>query len=437
MIWYALNSSLAFVDAMILILFIFLFLEKGKWKWLDTIAIVVVTITGILSNEMTKMNAVITIIVLMELILYAWWISEKHLGKAIIAAGIIYFLLGGIAMLSIYFTSAISGMEFTEAKMIGAASYMLIRCVCCKSLTIIIGLLILKIFRREAIRYLSKMEWGIMMVNFLVEFLILAVMFYTVFSIPAEMGKYNVIYGILAISILGLYMGFLYIFFLMNRTNREKEQYRELVLVQKTSQKIIEEKELQYNALRILRHDLRHYFRTSLDLLNEQKYDSAKEYMQKVINTKIENMICFAETGNEMIDASVNACFVQCEKENIKVDVQLSGEWVFDNEIDIGIILCNLLENAIHGCEGCPNPKIIVKSRNIRNYLRIDIDNTYCEEKQLAHDRTAPEKGIGQEHGLGLKSVRMALEANEGSFTQRKENGWYKTTVLIKRRMAN
>ena len=84
MIWYALNSSLAFVDAMILILFIFLFLEKEKWKWLDTIAIIVVTITGILSNEMPKMNAVITIIVLMELILYAWWISEKHLGKAII-----------------------------------------------------------------------------------------------------------------------------------------------------------------------------------------------------------------------------------------------------------------------------------------------------------------------------------------------------------------
>lgn len=436
MVWYTLNSALALVDALILILFIFFFLGRKQWTGLDTTALIVVTLTGVFSNEVTKLNAVSTVAAMFELILYAWLISDKHFGKALLAAGIIYFLLGGIAMLSIYFTSAIKGMGFTEAKMIGAASYMLIRCVCCKSLTIIIGLFILKIARREPIRYLSRLEWGIMMVNFLVEFLILAVMFYTVFGVSAELREwYSSVYGVLAISILGLYMGFLYILFLMNKTNREKEQYQELALLQKSSQKIIEEKELQYHSLRILRHDLRHYFRTSLELLKNQKYDMAKEYMQKVLNEKIETMISFAETGNKMIDASMNACLMQCRKEKIKVDIQLSGTWRFENEIDIGIVLCNLLENAIHGCDFCASPQIVVKSRDVRNYLRIDIDNTYNGQTKSYVERK--ESDYGGEHGLGLKSVKLALRANEGSITQHSEDGWYRTTVLIKRKMVN
>lgn len=109
--------------------------------------------------------------------------------------------------------------------------------------------------------------------------------------------------------------------------------------------------------------------------------------------------------------------FAQQAKDNsIDYDVKVS----FPEEIgippaDLSVLLGNLLENAVHGCESVPEvqQKITVRGKTDRGSLFLSITNPYHGPlKQSANGRFQTTKKKGS--GLGLHSVRTITERYHG-----------------------
>ena len=77
----------------------------------------------------------------------------------------------------------------------------------------------------------------------------------------------------------------------------------------------------------------------------------------------------------------------------------------------MGIILGNLLDNAIEAAEKEMEPKISIKMVQIREQLMIEIKNTCRPDEKIDWNSTKEDK---QNHGIGIKSVTKVVEQYRG-----------------------
>lgn len=113
----------------------------------------------------------------------------------------------------------------------------------------------------------------------------------------------------------------------------------------------LEEKD---ESLRILRHDMRHHFSTLSGLLDHQELSGAREYIcqlgHNLMQVKQESF-CTNAVINAII--SYYAAIAKREEIRFSVQVQISDHLPMD-DMDIGAVLSNALENAHNACMKLP-----------------------------------------------------------------------------------
>ena len=77
----------------------------------------------------------------------------------------------------------------------------------------------------------------------------------------------------------------------------------------------------------------------------------------------------------------------------------------------MGIILGNLLDNAIEAAKKEPEPKICIKMVQNREQLMIEIKNTCRSDGKIDWYSTKEDK---RNHGIGIKSVTKVVEQYKG-----------------------
>lgn len=86
-------------------------------------------------------------------------------------------------------------------------------------------------------------------------------------------------------------------------------------------------------------------------LVASEKYDEVESYIEKLDET-IQTMDYKFNTGNAVTDVIINDKYQKAENAGISFQVKFNlGETDTISAFDIGIILNNLLDNAIEACE--------------------------------------------------------------------------------------
>ncbi len=101
------------------------------------------------------------------------------------------------------------------------------------------------------------------------------------------------------------------------------------------------------------------------------------------------------------------------------------------SEYDMNIILGNLLENAIEANSNIENPWIDTAMKYADGILFIEISNPYLGKIQQQGSILKSTKRDKSYHGIGLYSVKEAVNRNNGTVDINYDDGVFKAKILI------
>ena len=179
-------------------------------------------------------------------------------------------------------------------------------------------------------------------------------------------------------------------------------------------------------------HDLNNHLNVLNSLLEEGNIESAKNYITE-IGEPIRKLSNSTWTGNEIVDTVINFEIDKMNAKNIAHDIDVSV--LKDTNInvhDMGVVIGNLLDNAIEATEKLGDTGVIKFSmKQIHQFLSIKVTNP-CE-KSFSFDGTYPEttKEEKELHGWGLKNVSDVVEKYDGSFKCQNNEGTFEVNILL------
>ena len=171
----------------------------------------------------------------------------------------------------------------------------------------------------------------------------------------------------------------------------------------------------QFTKIQTLRHDMKHCLTTMAELLESGKIDSAKSYVESILEQKIDTSAGVIATGSPVIDAVVNSKLSECEKNKISTKFRIDTMLGNINQIDMSILISNLLDNAIEGCGGADTPMIELIISRQKSFLYIIVKNTISDSVLSANPSLVTNKDNKSAHGFGIKSIRELARKYNGT----------------------
>lgn len=200
----------------------------------------------------------------------------------------------------------------------------------------------------------------------------------------------------------------------LNRQNRyEMENAILKVQIRQQGRQFSREEE-NYQEMRKLRHDMKRYFVTYLQLLRDGEYELVQQEMEQVLGTKLAAER-FRYTENRILNAIINEKVQRCESAEIPFAVEVSiGESM--EAMDIGIMVSNVLDNAIEAEEQEPK-----ELRSIRlelwmegEMLHVIVENYITSSVLKKNPKLETTKREREYHGIGLRGVQEYCKEQGG-----------------------
>ena len=187
-----------------------------------------------------------------------------------------------------------------------------------------------------------------------------------------------------------------------------------------------------YDNNRILQHDLTRHFSILQGLLEQNNLAEAKSYITDVTQKQLSHTT-YVYTSSNILNHVLNEKSEQCKKLNIMYYVNISGTIDTSLELNLGIILSNLLDNAIEAeCrQNTDNRKILIQLQQNKGMCYITIKN-YIETSVLdTNPSLLTNKTDKKQHGLGVKSVRKIVQSLDGIYQQYEMDSYFVTTIIL------
>lgn len=166
--------------------------------------------------------------------------------------------------------------------------------------------------------------------------------------------------------------------------------------------------EKQYNEITKIRHDMKNYLSCALNLA--KKSDDNKElieYLKNLSKNKIDSVIDYVQINRKILSIIINSKIGVAKSKNINVRCVIMSELKNISDIDIGILIANLLDNAIEACEKNRNEsEIIIKIWENGGYYCIKIVNTVETDILKDNPNLVTSKKNKKIHGIGINSIK-------------------------------
>lgn len=213
----------------------------------------------------------------------------------------------------------------------------------------------------------------------------------------------------------------------------EKQQIRAM-------QERMEEVEGFYTGIRRMKHEMRGHLANIRGLAQSGSYGEIEQYISRMD----ESMKVFdltVKTGNPITDVILSDRQRQAVKLGIsfRVDFRYPQSERYD-PYDIGIILNNLLQNALESCEKCPEGAryIHLLGKQQKKFFLIEVKNPFEGELEIDQDSQLPHSTKGDPfHGIGLSNVRREVEKYMGEIEIKTRNSEFCATVLLQERSVS
>ncbi|MDO4311983.1 MAG: GHKL domain-containing protein [Eubacteriales bacterium] len=195
-----------------------------------------------------------------------------------------------------------------------------------------------------------------------------------------------------------------------------------------------EELEKNQFEIRKFRHDMKNHFAAAGQLLKEGEYQEAEAYFERLSGYMEARNRKFCENGivnallnvkyNSAVEAGIDCFF------HIDIDRMMAVD-----DISLCTIFANTLDNAIEACQKIEEPgkrKLSVKARYTNNeYFSYEIVNHKVNEIRKKRDRFLTDKADSKAHGLGIASVREAVETYKGTMDISYTEDEFRIVILL------
>ena len=200
----------------------------------------------------------------------------------------------------------------------------------------------------------------------------------------------------------------------------------------------LEEAENFYGSIRKVRHEMKNHMANIKGLTEAGEYGEIEEYVRRMDETMQELEYKYV-TGNAVTDVIINDKCRRAEKAGIRfgADFRYGGEIpVFD----MGIILNNLLDNAIEACGKLETGKGFVRLslKRKKQFLLLEVENSFDGAVPVSKGSSLPPTTkqsivpeIITEHGIGLENVRDIAERYFGGVNIKVKGDVFHVTVML------
>lgn len=178
--------------------------------------------------------------------------------------------------------------------------------------------------------------------------------------------------------------------------------------------------------LAIVRHDLRHNIKMLADLISRGEDEAAIQLISslsyQIDATRVEHF-----STNPIMNAALSVYIQQAREKNIPIDVKIDLPDSFAAEIDLSLILCNLLENAIHAEEHEEEQLrgIRVRARTPMGSIFLSVENRCSHLIKLSADGLPKRTHHSAEHGYGIRSILLFAEKYDAEYYAKQKDGWF------------
>ena len=201
----------------------------------------------------------------------------------------------------------------------------------------------------------------------------------------------------------------------------------------------LEEAENFYGSIRKVRHEMKNHMTNIKGLAGAGEYGEIEDYIRRMDETMQELEYKYV-TGNAVTDVIINDKWRRAEKAGIRFD----ADFRYGGEIpafDLGIILNNLLDNAIEACEKLESGKGFIRLmlKRKKQFLLLEVENSFDGTASVQTDgglslpttKQSTLPGIITEHGIGLENVRDVAERYFGGVSIKVKGEVFHVTVML------
>lgn len=180
----------------------------------------------------------------------------------------------------------------------------------------------------------------------------------------------------------------------------------------------MQEKEEQIQLLRTERHDTKQKYCLMRAMIKNGEYKEIGEYLDQLLSYPLNKREGISKSDNWIVDSLINGKLEGVKRQGVSVEVDVHVPRTLPYEIgDLGILLGNIIDNAIEAVTNCQTNKYIKLFLEYqRNGLFIVCINSYDGLiKKDSNGNILTRKDDSDNHGLGLFSIETVANKYRGS----------------------
>lgn len=232
------------------------------------------------------------------------------------------------------------------------------------------------------------------------------------------------------IMIISIYIG--YSIFKMSEQDNKILKYELIQLQTQEREQQIEEFKRSYSRIRQFTHDYKNHCMSMQKLLEDGNYEELDKYLQSITGRYLELNCEFVNTNNPLIDAILNSKMYQCRENKIEMTCTISGDISTWDKLEIGIILFNLLDNAIESCMNEEAERkiefILKREKEASNITIKNVISKSVLERNPGLQTIKPDQGM---HGIGHTTVAGLAEELNGMVEYYEEDSKFCVHVFL------
>ena len=197
----------------------------------------------------------------------------------------------------------------------------------------------------------------------------------------------------------------------------------------------IHEAEQFYTRIRQLKHEMRGHMTNIKVLAGQGEYASLDDYIARM-NESISDFELTLQTGNPVTDVIVN----DTRRRSLDLGIRFQMDFHYPepgayDAFNVGIILQNLLQNALEACEKVSEGErfIVLTGKRKGRFFLIEVKNSFVGEVVFGQDglpATTKQEDASM-HGIGLSNVRREAEKYMGELELKAVQREFSATVLL------
>ena len=188
-----------------------------------------------------------------------------------------------------------------------------------------------------------------------------------------------------------------------------------------------------YQQRSVIFHDIKNHLVILSSLMDEEEFNKARQYIKK-IQEPIKALDQRRYTENRIINSIINDKDKKATLYGVSLNIKVIGDFMTAIEdIDWCAILANLLDNAIEACEKVPveERKIDFSLVQKNEMIILNISNPYCGTLKLMDGKLRTLKEDKLLHGIGLESVKYAVDKNNGTMEYSFMEHIFRVTIVL------